>query len=103
MNLKILRKQEKKSQDDLAKVINVARSTYNGYELGTSEPTIETLIKLADYYGVTLDYLVGRQFNNEFGYLTVQEREFVKNFLLLNEKNKYKILGYALALLSEQE
>lgn len=64
MKLKELRKEKKQTQDDIAKLLNVAHSTYNGYEKETSEPTIETLKKLADYYNVSLDYLVGRSFNS---------------------------------------
>ena len=65
MKLKELRKNTKKSQEDVAKFLNVARTTYIGYEQETSEPTIDTLCKLADYYGVSMDYLIGRDFNND--------------------------------------
>lgn len=93
MNLKALRKIEKKTQKEIAKLLNVAESTYNGYELETSEPNIQTLIKLADFYNVTLDYLVGRPFSNDVGYLTDDQREFVKLFLQLKELDQAKVYG----------
>lgn len=103
MNLTKIRKDANKSQKEISEYLKVARSTYNGYELEKSEPNIETLIKLADYYNVSVDYLIGREFKNEVGYLTEEEINFVKTFLLLNEQNKYKITGYLFGLLAQQD
>jgi len=103
MKLTEIRKQANKSQKDISEYLKVARSTYNGYELEKSEPNIDTLIKLADYYNVSLDYLIGREFKNEVGYLNEEEINFVKTFLLLNEQNKCKITGYLLGLLAQQD
>lgn len=55
-----LRNKNLKTQLEVAYAIDVARTTYAGYETGQNEPDIKTLIKLADLYGVSLDYLVGR-------------------------------------------
>ena len=88
MNLKALRKIEKKTQKEIAKLLNVAESTYNGYELETSEPNIQTLIKLADYYNVTLDYLVGRPFSNDFGFMTDIEKDLVNMFRQMSKDNQ---------------
>ena len=79
MNLINLRKEKNKTQKEIAQIINVAPTTYLGYEKQTSEPTIDTLCKLADYYEVTLDYLVGRDYNNEFAYLNEQEKTILKS------------------------
>ena len=102
MNLKELRKNEKLTQTDIAKILNVAKSTYCGYELGSSEPTLETLIKLADYYGVSLDYLVGREFKNDVGYMSPEQKEVVKMFLKLDEFNQAKVTGYITGLSMER-
>ena len=40
--------------------LEVSHTTIQQYETGTNEPNIAMLIKLADFYGVTIDYLVGR-------------------------------------------
>ena len=47
-------------QADLAAYLNVRQNTYSDYETGKINIPIETLIKLADFYQVSLDYLVGR-------------------------------------------
>lgn len=103
MRLKELRKQKKVNQTEIAKYLNTTQVTYGRYELETCEPTIETLTKLADYYNVSLDYLVGRDFSNDIGYLTQQEKEFLKTYLQLNAQNRIKIAGYALGLLAGQD
>ncbi len=58
--LRYLRKTRKARQDDLAMSVGVNPRTYRHYETGDREPKMATLIALADYFGVTLDYLVGR-------------------------------------------
>ena len=45
----------------LADYLGVRQTTYSKYELGRIEVPVEVLIKLADYYRVSLDYLVGRE------------------------------------------
>lgn len=56
-----LRKEAKLTQEVLSQKLKIARTTYSGYELGTSEPDNETLEKIADFYGVTIDNLLGRE------------------------------------------
>lgn len=55
-----LRKRRKLSQQELAKAIGISREALSGYEQGRREPSLDTLEKLADYFGVSLDYLFGR-------------------------------------------
>lgn len=57
-NLQILRNKIGKSQFLIASELNIAQPTYSSYETGTREPNIETLIKLADFYNVSLDKLI---------------------------------------------
>lgn len=59
--LKELRKQKSLSQTDLSKMIGVSVQAYQKYEYGTAEPTFDSLCKLADFYSVTTDYLLGRK------------------------------------------
>lgn len=47
-------------QKDIAKDNNIKLRTYQRYETGEREPLASTLIKLADYFNVSLDYLTGR-------------------------------------------
>lgn len=92
-NLILLRKQNNKTQADIAKILNVATNTYCWYEKEKSEPNIETLIKLADYYNVSLDYLVGRNFKKELGYLDEFDYNFIKSYLKLTQAQKMFIAG----------
>ena len=56
-----LRKKHGLSQEDAAKEFDVVVRAYQRYEYGEREPRLSTLIKMADFYGVTLDYLAGRE------------------------------------------
>ena len=55
-----LREDHDKKQLELAAYLNVKPNTYSDYERGKINIQIDTLIQLADFYGVSLDYLVGR-------------------------------------------
>lgn len=59
-NIRNLREDNDKIQNELAEYLNVKQTTYSKYELGKINIPVEVLIKLADYYDVSLDYLVGR-------------------------------------------
>lgn len=59
MNTKFFRKSKKVSQKELAQHLNVSRATYQSYENGRNEPSIDTLIKMADFFGVSVDTLIG--------------------------------------------
>ncbi len=57
--LKLLRKENHITQDDLAKAINKSRPTIASYETDGRLPDIETLIKLVRFFNVSVDYLLG--------------------------------------------
>ena len=59
-NIRILREENKKLQVELADYLNVKQTTYSKYELGKINIPVDVLIKLADLYDVSLDYIVGR-------------------------------------------
>lgn len=58
--LKELRESMELTQDEIAKMINISRAGYCHYENDRKEPKIDTLIKLADIYKTSIDYIVGR-------------------------------------------
>ncbi len=58
--LKELRKSKKINQTILANAVNLNIKQIQRYEGGSNEPTLSVLIALADYFDVSLDYLVGR-------------------------------------------
>lgn len=58
--LKELRKEKGMTQKILSEKIGISQTTYAGYETGEHTPALEILIKIADIYKVSLDYLTGR-------------------------------------------
>lgn len=56
--LKRLRENKKLSQQQLADKLNINRSTYARYELNKTQPDYETLQKLAEFYNVSIDYIL---------------------------------------------
>ena len=58
--LKELRKSKKMTQKQMAEALQITLRQYQRYESGNQTTTLENLIKMADFFGVSLDYLVGR-------------------------------------------
>lgn len=102
MRLKELRKNEKITQNELAKKLNIPIATYIRYENGETMPNVETLINFANFYNVSLDYLVGREFGNGLGYLTETQVSFIKTFLALNQDNQMNAVVYVATMLANQ-
>ena len=63
VRLKELRKKKGISQLKLATDLNTTQNTISRYETGEREPGIDELIKIADYFNVSVDYLIGRTEN----------------------------------------
>ena len=61
--IKALRQERNKTQADIAAVLKIIRTTYGEYERGRIMPPMDKINALADYYGVTLDYLIGNTNN----------------------------------------
>jgi len=57
--LRALRKSQNITQEDISKILNIGMTSYYHYEHGRREPSMSTLIALADYFDVSIDYLVG--------------------------------------------
>lgn len=55
-----LREEKNLSQTQLAKVLAIPQRTYAHYERGDRDPSVAFLCLLADFYDVSLDYIVGR-------------------------------------------
>ena len=58
--IKALRQENKLSQQQISEILEIKYQVYQRYEYGTREIPLHLLIKLADFYGVTLDYIAGR-------------------------------------------
>lgn len=101
--MKIKELRGKTTQIELSKQLDIPMKNLSNYEIGRTEPDIKTLIKIADYFNVSLDYLCDRQWNNQIGYIPEEKKEVVKILLQLNEINTIKLFGYASGLLAGQD
>ena len=61
--IKDLREDKDLSQKEIAKILNMSQTGYSKYETGENDIPTQILIKLADYYNTTTDYLLGRTDN----------------------------------------
>lgn len=91
-NLRSLRKEANMRQQDLADKFGLAQTTIASYEQGQRFPNHETLIEMADYFNVSIDFLLGREDNNTLDLNKVKKG--LENELELNEiaKNYFNTL-----------
>lgn len=102
--LKELRESKHLSQQRLAIDLNVSQATVSKYELGQAEPDIPTIIKLAGYFHVSADYLLGisdDKQNIAGNRLSDAERQLIFDFKRLDKTQKAKLLAYMQGLLQE--
>ena len=59
-NIRKLRTDMGYTQKQVAEVLGVSQNTYSQYEIGVLNYPVDALVKLADFYGVSVDYLLGR-------------------------------------------
>lgn len=81
------------TQKLLADKLKIKQTTFNGYETGAHDPKSETLVKIAEYCGTTVDFLVGLSDNpeksdGENGVLSVKEREHIETYRRLDAHGK---------------
>lgn len=104
LKLKELREKEKLTQKEISKLLNEPQQNYARWELNKNQPNIDMLIKIADYYGVSLDYLCDHRTQNqiEIGYLTDIQKQAILALKQLNESNLAEAYGYINGLLAGQ-
>ena len=106
MRLKDLRQQRKLKQTEIADVLNCSQGVYSRYESGEREPPFDIITRLADYYGVTVDYLMGRepQPEQEEPKITVHFRSDVQDLWnKLSPQNQALIMELGRKLFESQE
>lgn len=83
MNIKEMRKKHNLTQEQIAQYLNTTHQTYNNYELGKTQPSIETLIKLANLFNTSIDNIVGRENENEIDISALSNKkiEFIKELV----------------------
>lgn len=104
IRIKELREARKLNQQGLAVELNVSQAMISKYELGISEPDICTIRKIAEFFGVSSDYLL--EISNEKYVvspyrLSDDEKEVLFGFKRLNSIQKEKLMAYLQGLLQE--
>ena len=82
-----------------AKIMDMTQEKYSRLETGVSKIDLDMLIKFANFYDVSLDYLCDRQWNNQIGYVQDNRRETVKQIIDLNDKNFDLVKCYTQAVI----
>lgn len=80
--LKELRNSKKLNQGEMAEILGVAAGTYRNWEQGVRHPDTNMLIKLADYFDVSTDYLLGRNLRSS------SEISYIEAAKMKNENEK---------------
>ncbi len=96
MRLFELRNSQKLNQEELANKLGIKKTTYWSYETGRTEPDIETLKKIADYFDVSLDYLCDRQNKNtlQLDSLSEAQKKLINMIKPLSDEQVYSLIGY---------
>lgn len=102
MMLRQLRKDRKLSMKELGNVVGVAESTISQYETGKREPDFETLLKLGEFFDVSIDYLLrGNVFEGQEKVASPIGSDLSKDGIriaekasLLSEEDRQKVLEY---------
>ena len=119
-NLRHLRKKYGLNQDDLEDILNVSRQAYSNYETCKRTPDLDTLIRIARFYDVSLDDLILTNLRTDSGsdsvngvrepvssytyakceetgnsvYVTEQELKFIADFRSLSEETRQILTGF---------
>lgn len=95
-----LRKKNKLKQKELAKNLNIAYTTYNAYETKDITPPVEILIRIAKYFNVSVDYLLGVENETSVNEL---DKELLSYTNQLSDLEKAKVIGYAKSRVEQQK
>ncbi len=107
--LRKIRKEKKLTQAQVAEHLDISVSTYTKYETGVNEPDISMLKKIAKFFGVSIDYLLGASnvtilTSESFPYtLTEDLQELLDLYTSLNPRNQGKLIERGKIILEEQK
>ena len=95
-NLKKMRREKRLSQMEMAKILGLSYRGYQNIEYGYCETSYETLKKIADFFGCSIDYLLGHQTKNTvyLDSLTENQKEAISLIKTLTDRETAKVIGY---------
>lgn len=96
MRLSELMKKNNIQQQEMAEILKVSRASIYKYQQGKAEPSIESLVKIADYFDISLDYLCERQNKNLIfvDSLTETQKKLIEIIKQLTPEQASFALGY---------
>lgn len=97
--LAALIKQRGKTQKYVLEQLGISKSTFDGWRQRGSTPNAETVQKIADYFGVSVAYLLGKEDKDS----AAEEAGAISNFEKLTDANKEKVREYVELLLTAQK
>ena len=89
-----LRKKKEMTQKQVAAALGIGESSYCSYENGTREPNYQMLIKIADFFGVSLDYLLNHKISETDFTMSPENLEILKKYyaMELSARNLVNLL-----------
>lgn len=109
LRLKELRIEKEKTQAEMANALSISRQVYANYENEINQPSLETLGKIADFFEVSTDYLLGR--SDDLGNVTVkqtgtgltgEEERLLRCFRTLSPADRAQAAEYLTFLMEKQ-
>lgn len=100
-NMKKIRESLQLTQVKVANDLKLSRQVYNFYENGKRNPDMQILIKIADYYGVSIDYLLGR--TNVIKPENIDEDDLLSKINTADSETKASVEQFLNYLLYEKE
>ncbi len=104
LRIRELRTEKNATQQEIADKLGVSRQVFANWENEINQPDLHMLVSLADYFGVTADYLLGR--TDDFGnavmpdsQLSIEETEIVRLFRNMNDSQKDRFVAYGEGLI----
>lgn len=103
--LRELRKAKNLTIANTAENLEIPFETYRSYEIGQRQADYDTLFKFADYFGVSVDYLLGREEHKNiierppYDITDKQLIDFMKLYKLMTDLQKAQVFGYVVAML----
>jgi len=89
--LKQLRKESNKTQEEVANQIKITRATLSRYETGEFEPPITTVMDLANFFNVSLDWLAG---NSEIKDPNINSNRLLELYNSLSSEHKIQVFTF---------
>lgn len=126
-NIKLLRVEKNLSQDELAKQVHITQTAVSQWEKGKTNPDMNTAKELAEFFEVTIDYLLGRSEERTYSYhasnikdsqfvqgngsviigsnfrISKEEAEILRIYRLLDVRDRAKLISVAFELEDKSE